>query len=261
MRRAGSLTLLITMNLEMSLSRLNLQNKWKTLQKIPPRPPVEGVWVVISGGEFFGRILKHISIRVEVDDLGLADLGVQVVTCQRMKTDLVEEIPGSLFDSWRERHSDDDNNETCGVFSVTALRLAVIQGSAKVMRVCCLFNETRRCRSVGATGSRFQGSPRTTKWLVKKIAKSGGEPLQHQRWKTQLRVDDGDRSVHGHELLCTTLELSGCYDQLDLSALAGIELVGRRLQLIEESKSAGGSAAYEGAKFFVGYRRSGIGGT
>ena len=29
--------------------------------------------------------------------------------------------------------------------------------------------------------------PRTTKWLVKEIAKSGGGPLQHhQRWKTQL---------------------------------------------------------------------------
>ena len=66
-------------------------------------------------------------------------------------------------------------------------------------------------------------------------------PLQHhQRWKIQLRADDGDRSVHEHELLCMTLELSGCYDQLDLSVLAGIELVVRRLQLIEESKAAGG---------------------
>ena len=54
-----------------------------------------------------------------------------------------------------------------------------------------------------------------------------------------------------------TLECSGCNDQLDLSALAGMELVVRRLQLIEESKAAGGAAAYEGAKFFVGYRRTG----
>ena len=54
-----------------------------------------------------------------------------------------------------------------------------------------------------------------------------------------------------------TLELSGCYDQLDLSGIIGIEWAARRLQLIEEGKAAGGSAAYEGAKFFVGYRRSG----
>ena len=38
--------------------------------------------------------------------------------------------------------------------------------------------------------------PRTTKWLVKEMAKSGGGPLQHrQRWKTHVRADDGDRSV------------------------------------------------------------------
>ena len=93
---------------------------------------------------------------------------------------------------------------------------------------------------------------------MKEIAKSGGGPLQHhQRWKTQLRADDGDRSVHEHELLCMTLELSGCHDHLDLSALAGMELVVRHLQLIEESKAAGGAAAHEGARFFVGYRRTG----
>ena len=62
--------------------------------------------------------------------------------------------------------------------------------------------------------------------------------------------------MHEHELLCMTLELSGCYDQL-LSALAGIDLVVRLLQLTEKSKAAGGSAAFEGAKFSVGYRRSG----
>ena len=100
--------------------------------------------------------------------------------------------------------------------------------------------------------------PRTTKWLVKEIAKSGGGPLQHhQRWKTHLRADDGDRSVHEDELLCMALEISGYYDQLDLSVLDGMELVSRRLQLIEESKAAGGGAACEGAKFFVGYRRTG----
>ena len=50
--------------------------------------------------------------------------------------------------------------------------------------------------------------PRTTNWLVKEIAKSGGVPLQHhQRWKTHLRADDGDLSVREHELLCMTLRI------------------------------------------------------
>ena len=57
---------------------------------------------MISGGEFFGRTLKHTSIRAEVDDLGLPVLGVQVVTCQRMKPDLAGGMLESLFDSWRE---------------------------------------------------------------------------------------------------------------------------------------------------------------
>ena len=116
-------------------------------ERIPPRPSVEGVWVVISGGKFFGRILKHTSIRVEVDDLG----GRSTLWngCSRVSA------------TAGEKHSDDDdNNETWSVFSVTAwgpVLLLAVQGCAKVMRVCCLFNETRRRRSVGATGSRFHG--------------------------------------------------------------------------------------------------------
>ena len=67
-------------------------------EKIPPRSSDESVWAVIAGGEFFGRTLKHTSIRTE----RLADLGVQVVACQRMKPDLVEGIFESLCDSRRE---------------------------------------------------------------------------------------------------------------------------------------------------------------
>ena len=44
---------------------------------------------------------------------------------------------------------------------------------------------------------------------------------------------------------------------MDIGSLAAFEVLGRRLQLIEESKAAGGATAYEGAKFFLGYRRGG----
>ena len=67
-----------------------------------PHPPEGTVWVVISGGEFFGRTLKAGSIRAELDDLALADLELQVVTCQRMKPELVEGILENLCDIWRE---------------------------------------------------------------------------------------------------------------------------------------------------------------
>eukprot|EP00974_Lingulodinium_polyedra_P077023 7457002-Lingulodinium_polyedra.AAC.1 len=62
-----------------------------------------------------------------------------------------------------------------------------------------------------------------------------------------MRVDETDRSVREHELLCLALEVGGRYDQLDLASLASFEAIARRLQLVEESKASGGVAAYEGA--------------
>ena len=67
-----------------------------------PRPAAGTVWVVISGGEFFGRTLRAGSMRVELEDLGVADIGVQVITCQRVRTELVEGVLESLCDAWRE---------------------------------------------------------------------------------------------------------------------------------------------------------------
>ena len=96
------------------------------------------------------------------------------------------------------------------------------------------------------------------RWMCKEMARGGGGPLQHhQRWKTNVRGDENDRSIHEHELICMAMELGGCYDQLDLGVCACFEVLGRRLQLIEESKAYGGANSYEGAKHFVGFRRSG----
>ena len=229
---------------------------------------------MISCGEFFRAVLKHTSIRVEVDDLGLADLGVQVVTCERMKTDLAEGILESLCDSWRETLGRRQQRDMGRVLSDSLGARPALGGDAGLSESDARVLPDQRDETTSERWRDWKSlsgvisdpffpdwpleGPRTTKWLVKEIAKSGGSPLQHhQRWKTQFRADDGDRSVHEHELLCMTLELSGCNDQLDLSALAGIELVARHLQLIEESKAAGDSATYEGAKFFVDYRRSG----
>jgi len=100
--------------------------------------------------------------------------------------------------------------------------------------------------------------PRTLSWIAREMGKVGGGPMQHhQRWRTSAKVDDSDRSVHEHEVLCLALELGGCYDQMELGSLAAFEVLARRLRLLEESKAAGGAAAYEGAKFFLGSRRGG----
>ena len=68
----------------------------------PPRGEDGSEWVIISGGEFFGRTVKAGSIRVELEDLALADFGLQVVTCQRIRKELVERMLENLCEIWRE---------------------------------------------------------------------------------------------------------------------------------------------------------------
>ena len=97
------------------------------------------VWVVISGGEFFGRTLKAGSIRAELDDLALADLGLQVVTCQRMKPELVEGILESLCDTWREtlvRRQQRDMERALGDSLVAAPALDGNGGAQRERRAC-----------------------------------------------------------------------------------------------------------------------------
>ena len=165
-----------------------------------PRKDDGSEWVIISGNEFFGRIVRAWSIWAELEDLALVEFGSQMVACQRMKKELIEGMLESLGDAWRE-----------------TLR-------------------RRQRRDMGSILSDNLGAAPVV----------DGEEIR-------LRADDGDLSVHEHGLLCMTLGISGCYDQLNLSALAGMERVSKRLQLIKESKTADGAAAYEGAKFFVGY--------
>ena len=160
----------------------------------------------VIGGEIFGRVIEAWFVRVELEKLALAELYLQVVTCQptRSWTWIAGMISEPFFSDW------------------------------------CL------------EGTRIM------KGIVREMVKSGVGPLQdHQRWKARLRAEQGSRSVHEHELLCMALELNGCYDQLDLSAVDGVELVSRRFQFIEENKTAHRSATYEGTKFFVGHRRTG----
>ena len=122
--------------------------------------------MVISGGEFFGRTLKHTSIRAEVDDLGLADLGVQVVACQRMKPEGMLE---SLCDSWRETLGRRQRRDMGRVLSDS-------------LGACPALERWRDWKSLsGVISDPFfffpdwpLEGPRTTKWLVQEIAKSGG---------------------------------------------------------------------------------------
>ena len=54
----------------------------------------------------------------------------------------------------------------------------------------------------------------------------------------QLRAGGSVRPVHEHELLCMTLELRGSYDQLDLGALASMEVLSRSSRLAKERSAS-----------------------
>ena len=65
-------------------------------------------------------------------------------------------------------------------------------------------------------------------------------------------MGDNDRSAHELEVLLNALELGGCVDQLNLSNLACMELLIRRVQLILDAHATPGSTSWEGAEHFLG---------
>ena len=144
-----------------------------------------------------------------------------------MKPELVEGILESLCDAWREtlgRRQQRDMGRVLGD-SLGALLSTMMEGSAKAMRVCNLYSETKRPRSAGVTGNRWRArslslSSRIGPWMAAhhEMAREGDGEEWMRFAATPLDMEDP--VVHEHELLCMTLELSGCYDQLDLSTLA-----------------------------------------
>lgn len=76
--------------------------------------------------------------------------------------------------------------------------------------------------------------PRTTAWVVRFLARRGTGPEDHHRWwRSTARLSGTDWGVGEHQMCCRILQQSGCFDQLDLANLAGMEIIARRLQLIE----------------------------
>eukprot|EP00974_Lingulodinium_polyedra_P023945 2319034-Lingulodinium_polyedra.AAC.1 len=57
---------------------------------------------------------------------------------------------------------------------------------------------------------------------------------RHSKWKAEVRLPADDPSVLMHECLSKIWQTFVCYDQLDGSNLAGMELLVRQLQFIEE---------------------------
>ena len=79
------------------------------------------------------------------------------------------------------------------------------------------------------------GTIHTTLWVCKFMLDKAGSPtLWHIMWKQNGKLPDSDPWVFSHEAFCRILEVSITYDQLDVCALAGSELLCRQIQTIEE---------------------------
>lgn len=76
--------------------------------------------------------------------------------------------------------------------------------------------------------------PRTSQWCVQYLnRKSGGPPDHHKWWVSTNGLQADSWGVAEHENLMKVVDRLGRYDGLDLANLAGVELLFRRLQLIE----------------------------
>ena len=65
----------------------------------------------------------------------------------------------------------------------------------------------------------------------------------------EQRIDQNSVAAHMHDLLGFALEVSLCFDQLDISNLAGMEVISRAYQLVEETS---GSLQVEGLEHYIG---------
>ena len=75
--------------------------------------------------------------------------------------------------------------------------------------------------------------PRTVEWVCRFLLHLGRTPTEHHRtWKAFLKLQDS-RGVETHRIGLEVLEVSGCYDQLNIANIAGLEKLLREAQLIE----------------------------
>ena len=91
---------------------------------------------------------------------------------------------------------------------------------------------------------------RTVSWLCGYARQHGGTfSGRHTKWLLEQKIGKDAAGAHIHDLLGLSLELAVCYDQVDASNLACLEVVSRAYQLVEETS---GSLQVDGLEYYVG---------
>ena len=97
---------------------------------------------------------------------------------------------------------------------------------------------------------------RTVEWLCSYTLGHGGSfDGRHTKWCLEQKIDKDSAAAVAHDLLGYSIELALCWDQVDASNLACLELISRTYQLVEETA---GALQMEGLEHFIG-RDSGAG--
>ena len=95
--------------------------------------------------------------------------------------------------------------------------------------------------------------PRTTKHVILQMIDHGGSAIgHHQAWRVACKFQPSDGPAMEHEAWCKVLQSLMVYDQLDVTNLAGAELIVRAIQRIEEKhkwKLSSAEDAGEGSLF------------
>jgi hypothetical protein len=104
--------------------------------------------------------------------------------------------------------------------------------------------------------------PRTVEWLVNTVAQSTGAGFasRHHRWIRESGIAVTDRSTFEHQLLSKVLESAIAVDRVNVMNMMSMELLCRRIQLIEEVHAENPQQpSWEGAGLFMGWseRRGG----
>ena len=97
--------------------------------------------------------------------------------------------------------------------------------------------------------------PLTTGHLIKHFSKFGGDPKRWLAdWMRAKQIHENDRISFEMKVLIESLYLAGTYDQLNMSCLASVEVISRRVQAVVDAYSAGPIPDWGSAKVMTLYR-------
>lgn len=97
------------------------------------------------------------------------------------------------------------------------------------------FRQAVAATSVSDGSSWAVKGPRTTDWVLQRIAEQGPGPVhRHYWWRSVFRVTPPDSGADNHLFMNELIETAMCADRLNVANIQAFEMVLRRLQLWEE---------------------------